>query len=370
MIMKIFLRAGVCVLLVSTTGCSTVPETWKKSMPWSSESRLKTSKFETPSHMIAIWTPDVMTQPNVPPTRGFGGRLYFYNEKNQAVPVEGQLMVYGYDDGANPDRPGEPQKKFAFTPEQFTQHYSESNLGASYSIWLPWDEAGGEQQRVSLVPVFTATSGKIVMGQQAINLLPGRVAQQAKPEGPKSLLAQSAAALAAGPEGVQQVSHQQVQIAPDGTAMQVAMPIKEKLRMRTSTIELTPNLRKRMALAPEASPSFPIAPAPQPAGAIPAGLPSPLPTGALPGATPPALPGGLPVAASPSAGGLPAAPGWDPQAIRFAPTIPPAPASPVGLLSPDARGTTPSLAGRPLGSPASLPPRPGLPASADPRFVR
>ncbi len=38
--------------------------------------------------------------PGKPVTRGFGGRIYFYNDRSQAVPVDGELVVYGFDDTA------------------------------------------------------------------------------------------------------------------------------------------------------------------------------------------------------------------------------------------------------------------------------
>src|SRR6187402_2845531 len=79
-------------------GCTTLDGNWKKPWPWSSGKNLKEAKAEGPATLAAIWTPDILTQPGKPPTRGFGGRLYFYNKENQAIPVEGQLMVYGYDD--------------------------------------------------------------------------------------------------------------------------------------------------------------------------------------------------------------------------------------------------------------------------------
>ena len=80
------------------------------------------------------------------PTRGFGGRVLFYDEKSRPVPVEGSLMVHGFDDSS--EDPEEGVNRFAFTSEQFTRHFSQSDLGASYSIWIPWDAIGGDQKRV------------------------------------------------------------------------------------------------------------------------------------------------------------------------------------------------------------------------------
>ena len=54
-------------------------------------------------------------------------------------------------------------------------------MGASYSFWIPWDEMGGVQKAVSLLPVLTSTTGKVVMGQQSINVLRGKVPEKIEP---------------------------------------------------------------------------------------------------------------------------------------------------------------------------------------------
>ncbi len=64
-------------------------------------------------------------------------------------------------------------KRFEFTPEQFTRHFSQSDLGASYSIWVPWDAIGGDQKRISLVTSFKSTSGRPIQGIPATMMLPG-----------------------------------------------------------------------------------------------------------------------------------------------------------------------------------------------------
>jgi len=145
------------------------------------DERIKESEYETPARLIAIWSEAMYTQPGQQPTRGFGGRLYFYNVQDKTVPVEGQLVVYAYDDSQD-GRPSQtPSRKFVFTPEQFTQHYSATQLGASYSIWIPWDQVGGVRKSISLMPVFTATSGQVVMGEQSVNVLPGKAPENPEP---------------------------------------------------------------------------------------------------------------------------------------------------------------------------------------------
>ncbi len=176
-------RTFLCSLLALSTGCassvfdgSSNRNTKKKKEGWS---WFKKPEYQEPKSMVAIWTEDTLAVPGKPVTRGFGGRLYFYNEKSQAIPVEGELMVYGFDDSVTPSSTSGPVptaspsdqelaqagKKFKFTAEQFTQHFSHSDLGASYSIWIPWDAAGGEQKKVTLLPTFISKDKRVVRGE-------------------------------------------------------------------------------------------------------------------------------------------------------------------------------------------------------------
>ncbi len=80
-------------------------------------------------------------------------------------------------------KPGEAKtqadKTFMFTAEQFTEHFSPSDLGASYSIWIPWDAADGMQKEITLIPTFKGKDGVILQGEPAKLVLPGR-----RPEDP------------------------------------------------------------------------------------------------------------------------------------------------------------------------------------------
>ena len=164
--------------LFGLTGCQTLKPDWAKS--WFGNHKLQESKYAVPARMAILWSPAVLNQAGQVPTRGFGGRVYLYDSKNSPVAVEGQLVVYAYhNDKPNPDSKV-PDRKFAFTPEQFTSHYTPTELGASYSIWIPWDAAGQPQAEISLVPIFTSSSGALVMGQPSRNLLPGPKTQETK----------------------------------------------------------------------------------------------------------------------------------------------------------------------------------------------
>ena len=167
------------------------------------DEKIKESAYQAPARLIAIWSEAMYTQPGQRPTRGFGGRLYFYNAKDKPVPVEGQLVVYAFDESQAGKPSQTPSRKFAFTPEQFTQHYSATELGASYSIWIPWDDVGGVRKSISLLPMFTSTSGQVVIGEQSVNVLPGKSPENPEPA-PQGYFAPLSSA---GPEGVRPASY-------------------------------------------------------------------------------------------------------------------------------------------------------------------
>lgn len=245
--MKRFVLLSLLFVIAPMAGCSTWSKDWSKHLPWSSEARLKKSKFETPARMIAIWTPDVLSQTGKPPTRGFGGRLYFYNDLSQAIPVEGQLMVYAFDDAEDIHTRGEPDRKYAFTPEQFTAHYSKSDLGASYSVWIPWDTVGGEPKNISLVPIFTSSNGQIVTGQQAKAILPGRKQEEAESLDPPAV------SRIPPVSSVQSVAHYEPSVHDPNRVAESALNASSRAasqQMRTSSIPISPNLQRQLSKSP------------------------------------------------------------------------------------------------------------------------
>lgn len=157
-----------CASLSNKSGASLADK-----MPWSNKDA-KPKPYPNPVKMAVTWTPDTLVQTGRTPTRGFGGRIYFYDGSAHAVPVEGTLVIHGYEEGVDPTKT--PPKRFEFTPEQFTRHYSQSDLGASYSLWVPWDAVGGDMTKISLVATFKSTAEETtpIQSVPATVILPGR----------------------------------------------------------------------------------------------------------------------------------------------------------------------------------------------------
>jgi len=166
---RLLCLASLAVVATLVSGCANLEVNdsswWKLGME---------EEPEVPTDLTAVWTNTVRNTPNRPSTRGFGGRIMFYNgDKDRPVKVEGTLVVYAFDETGGNKGDVKATRKNVFTPEQLAAHYGKSQLGHSYSIWVPWDRSGGPTADVSLIVRFTSTDGSVVVGSQTTHVLPG-----------------------------------------------------------------------------------------------------------------------------------------------------------------------------------------------------
>lgn len=226
------LRCFICATLaVALSGCTSLQtEQFREAAGFKSKEQKLEEKYGEPIRMAAVWTPDILTTPGAPPTRGFGGRLFFYNKKNQAVPVQGDLMVYGYDD-TDPTQPKRrADKRFGFNSEKFASHFSESEFGASYSVWVPWDYELDHRKIVTLIPVFVTKSGQRIQGAPGKAVLPGRRDENEVITRPGEKMQQKGNVIEFGP-AVQPVQYTEADAAT---------------RLKTTTIPLSGSMKQRM----------------------------------------------------------------------------------------------------------------------------
>jgi hypothetical protein len=154
---------------LAVTGCSQFD--LRNSIPWSVGSD---GKFESPMQLVPFWSAAVQNIGDGGGLRGFGGRLYFYGRNpNKPIKVKGTLVIYAFDEKGRDPKNVVPDRKYIFNAEQFKSKFSKTELGPSYSIWLPWDEVGGAEKRISLIVRFTSETGEMVSSEQAAVRLPG-----------------------------------------------------------------------------------------------------------------------------------------------------------------------------------------------------
>lgn len=165
------------VLFISFTasGCSHFD--LKKNIPWGAG---EDGESASPMKVVAVWTDTILNQAGQPSLRGYGGRLMFYaSEGGKPIKVRGALVVYAFDETGRDTEHVKPDRKYVFTAEQFAKHYSKSALGHSYSVWLPWDEAGGPRREISLLVRFTPENAPVVIGEPSRHNLPGYAEEDA-----------------------------------------------------------------------------------------------------------------------------------------------------------------------------------------------
>ncbi|MDZ7615554.1 MAG: hypothetical protein U1E05_01030 [Patescibacteria group bacterium] len=165
----------ILVFTAMAGGCATMEipalPTWPTTLPsWPA----KKDECETPASLAVVWTATVLQAPNATPTRGFGGLLTFYGaDRKLPIKVDGQLTVYAYADTPAKSDNVAPDAKFVFPAEQLEKYYGQSAMGHSYSVWIPWDQAGGPQRELMLTACFKPTEGDLVMGKPARVVLEG-----------------------------------------------------------------------------------------------------------------------------------------------------------------------------------------------------
>jgi hypothetical protein len=222
-------------LVILGLGCSAInTEKIRDSAGFKPKEERLAEEFGEPVRMAAVWTPDLLTTPGTAPTRGFGGRVFFYNNRNETIPVQGELVVYGYDD-TDPSREKKRRadQRFPFSSEKFSSHFSEGELGASYSVWAPWDQHMDQHRIVTLIPVFTTKSGRRIQGAPGKAVLNGQKSEYITLPKP-----QNAPRAEQNGTSIQQVQHTEKTNAPKSSGL------------KTTTISLSPNMQRHLRARP------------------------------------------------------------------------------------------------------------------------
>jgi len=329
------MRVTTCLLLAALllTGCKA---------PWSGDGKLaKLFSLDSswpwgdddepeegiPVRLVGTWVDTVLNQAGKPSQRGFGGRVIFYGKDSEKpILVDGQLVVYAFDETNREPTDNRPTRRYVFPADQVARRMSVSELGPSYSFWLPWDEVGGPQTEISLVARFEPKDGPVVVGEQTRHVLPGRLtpsdmaASHQPPKLPEGVPSRPAlpqlATLAGGPSTP--ASSQVQQASYDGS-----LPIERPRRMTTTSISLPDHFGRR--IGPVTAPTASAPPAPMPANVNGAAAPAPSVWTApaayqpLSAGLPPKSPS--PFAGRPTYGGPQIAPGFAPSQLPRAPQM-------------------------------------------------
>jgi hypothetical protein len=332
------IRLALILALTSSAGSAhawTMPKIFRLDNTWPFRDKDKPQEG-IPVRMVGAWTDTVMSQPGQKSQRGFGGRLMFYDKDGKKpILVDGQLVVYAFDEAGRDPTDNKPTRRYVFPADQMPVHMSKSEIGASYSFWLPWDEAGGPKCEVSLMCRFEPKGGAVVTGEQTKHLLAGPpmspvatsgartppTVPEGVPSKPPRLTLEDIQAKRNAEQQAQLTSFEVPLAGGQGAVANLALQTgaSPERRLTAATIPLPQNYQlpdtaalnaamqsaayqqsvRQMAPNP-AQVQQPAAPAMyQPAGAAPAYIGSQIPQQHLPPSAPPMYPGVQAVAQSP-----------------------------------------------------------------------
>lgn len=210
-------------------------------------------EYGMPTSIGVIWVDSTLTHPMGPPVRGFGARVFFYDEEGKTVRTDGELKVYAFNDSGDGSSAKVPDRKFVFRQQEFQTHYAPSDLGPTYNFWIPWGPTEGPRLTVALLPIFETKDGRVIRGEQSLNVLPGKVMVDGVESGGKRTeveqIGRSTTRIRRAPLNVppgssayeaRQVSHEQAAFT-DGPLNQT--------RVEATTINVPPSLAYQMRRA-------------------------------------------------------------------------------------------------------------------------
>jgi hypothetical protein len=128
--------------------------------------------------VVAVWEPAVNTNGDKP-VRGFGGRVYFYDQsQTKPVKVHGDIVVYLFNEEGRMMDNTKPDEGYVFDDKTLNSKsvYKKSKLGPSYNLWIPVDSEGadGKAKKVSLIVRYMPKKGASVVSSQSTAYLPGK----------------------------------------------------------------------------------------------------------------------------------------------------------------------------------------------------
>lgn len=227
--------AWVCLLLFCLAGCQTV--NIKAPFPWE-----KDKERPQPDKIMAVWTDAVRTESGKPAERGFGGRVFFYDEKGKTMKVEGTVHIYVFDDDRSMEQAQTPEKKFVFPEDTLELRYSKCSLGHSYNFWVPISSAQGPNRNLSLVTKIELKSGGSVVSSVTRKILPG----SGLPPASIASKPNSTAPSAASPSKPDQGSVTQVSYDETVTEKKMNSAPPTNRQITAETIQLPPSFTQRL----------------------------------------------------------------------------------------------------------------------------
>lgn len=155
-------------LLLTAAGCATLD--W----PWSKDRVLQATPRNPAVQILCLWQSSTGRDPDGLPCRGFAGQIIFLSARGVApVAVKGDVRIYVFDDQGSLEERAEP-RMWDFDSGAWSMHLTNSSLGPTYSVFIPYTKAGAEQVSCTLRLRLTPEDGAVLFSETAKVILPGK----------------------------------------------------------------------------------------------------------------------------------------------------------------------------------------------------
>ena len=166
--------ALIILLMVIGIGC-TGCQSWETQgkLPLFPRDKKEKKIDVTPEKIVAVWTEATHHHPGKKAERGFGSRIVFYDAQDRPLEITGKVTVFVFDDQHPAADDPAPKYKFVFPEEVIASHYSKSDLGHSYSFWIPLAAIDSPTIPFSLVVRYDSPQGERVLSDLTKKVLVG-----------------------------------------------------------------------------------------------------------------------------------------------------------------------------------------------------
>ena len=155
-VQRIVMPLTCAMLLCSFVGCATFHIPFEKKIP-------KATAADPVVQVLCLWQQAEGRDPEGYPCKGFSGQILFLSNK-AATPVqcEGDVRIYLFDDQGDAETQAKPLRQFDFDSGSWGIHLTETSLGPTYSVFVPYVRRGVKDANCALRVRLKPKNGPVV----------------------------------------------------------------------------------------------------------------------------------------------------------------------------------------------------------------
>lgn len=141
---RIVSQLTFAVIVCGFAGCATFHNPFEKKMP-------RATAADPAVQMLCLWQQAEGRDPEGYPCKGFSGQILFLSNKAATpVQIDGAVRIYLFDDQGTEEDQTKPIRQFDFDAGSWAIHLTETSLGPTYSVFIPYVRRGVKDANCAL----------------------------------------------------------------------------------------------------------------------------------------------------------------------------------------------------------------------------